>query len=158
MSFEVKQIITQIIAFLIMLWILNKYAWKPILDIMHERTKKIQATFDEANEKNLEANNRLAEYDQKIQKIEDEGKLIIQNSIKKAMKVAQDLNVEAQAKANKMIKKAQEEIDREHIKARKTFEGEAVDLTFLAFEKLTKVKLTKEERDKLSLQLISEEL
>lgn len=158
MSFEVKQIVTQIIAFLLMLWILKKYAWKPTLNIMHERTHKIRAIFEEADKKNLEADKRLAEYNQKIQKIEDEGKLIIQNSIKAAQKVAQDLNDEAQVKANEIIKSAQEEIVREQIKAKKIFEGEAVDLTFQAFEKLTKIKLTQDERDKLGLRLIDEGL
>lgn len=158
MSIEVKQIITQIIAFLIMLGILKKYAWKPLLDIMHERTEKIQATFDEADRKNLEADARLADYNQKIQNLEDEGRLIVQKSIKQAQKAAQDLNSEAQAKVRETIKKAQEEIAREHIHARKMLEGEIVDLTCLAFEKLTKIKLTKDERDKLSLQLIEEGL
>lgn len=158
MSFEIKQIITQMIAFLIMLWVLKKYAWKPLLDIMHERTQRIQAAFDEANKKNLEADERLADYDQKIQKIEGEGKLIIQNSIQKAQKAAKDVNFEAQAKANEMIKKAKEEIAREHIKEKKRLEGEVVDLTFQTFEKLTKLKLNKDERDKLSMQLIDEGL
>lgn len=158
MSLEVKHIVTQIIAFLIMLWILKKYAWKPLLDIMHERTQKIQAAFDEANKKNLEADMRLADYDRKIQKLDEEGKLIIQNSIKKAQKAAQDLNIETQAKASEMIKKAQEEIDRKHIKARKMLESEVVDMTFLAFEKLTKLKLNPAERAKLGLQLIDEGL
>lgn len=158
MSFEVKQIITQIIAFLIMLWILNKYAWKPILDIMHERTQRIKANFDEADKKNREADNLLAQYKQKIQNIENEGKLIIQDSIKQAQQAAQDLNSKTQAKANEMIKKAQDEIAREHIKARKVLEGEAIDLTFMAFEKLVKIKFSKDERDKLGLQLIDEGL
>ena len=158
MSFEIKHIITQIIAFLIMLWILKKYAWKPLLDIMHERTQRIQATFDEADRKNLEADKRLADYNLKIEKINEEGKLIIQNSIKKAQKISQDLNIEAHAKANDLIKKAQEKIVREHIEAKKILEGKVIDLTFLAFEKLTKVKLNKDERDKLSLQLIDEAL
>lgn len=158
MSFEIKQIITQMIAFLIMLWVLKKYAWKPLLDIMHKRTQKIQAAFDEANEKNLEADKRLAEYNLKIQKIHDEGKLIIQNSIQKAQKAAQDLNIETQAKSIEMIKKAKEEIAREHIKEKKRLENEVVDLTFQTFEKLTKIKLNKDERDKLNLQLIDEGL
>lgn len=158
MSLEVKQIITQIIAFLILLWILNRYAWKPILEIMHKRTEKIRAEFAEAEEKNLEADRRCQEYDQKIQNIEEEGKLIIQNAIKNAQKAASDVNSEAQVKANEMIKKVQEQISREYAKTRKTLEKDAVDMTFLAFEKLTKIKLTKEEKDKLEMQLIEEGL
>lgn len=158
MSLEIKQVITQIIAFLIMLWILNKYAWTPILDIMHERTRKIKETFDEADEKNAEAGVRLAEYNQRIQKIEDEGKLIIQNAIKKAQGTAHDLHVEAEAKTAAMIEKAREEIAREQVKAKKVFEKEAVNLTFQAFEKLTKTKLSKDDRDKLGLQLVDEGL
>lgn len=158
MSFEIKQIVTQIIAFLIMLWVLKRYAWKPLLDIMHERTERIQTAFDEANKMNLEADRRLADYNEKIRKINEEGDLIIQQAIQKAQKAAQDLNIETQKKSIEMIKKAKEEIARERIKQKKNLEGEVVDLTFQTFEKLTKLKLNKDERDKLSLQLIDEGL
>lgn len=141
-----------------MLWILKRYAWKPILTIMHERTEKIEKTLDDANQKNLNADKRLEDYQKKIEQIEDEGRLIIQNSIRKAQKAAQELNFEAEAKTSEMIKKAQDDIAREHIQAKKMLKSEVTDLVFLTFEKLTKLKLTHEERDQLEMQLMDEGL
>ena len=158
MSLEVKHVITQILAFLIMLWILKKYAWKPLLDLLHERTNKIQAAFKDADKKNEEADSRLAEYNLKISKIEDEGKVIIQHAIINAQKVAQELQTEAQSKATALIKRAHEEIVREQVRAHEELKRDIVDLTFSAFEKLVRVKLTKEDRDKYGLQLMKEGL
>lgn len=156
MSFEVKQIITQIIAFLIMLWILKKYAWNHLIDLLHDRTRIIQASFADADKKNQEADSLLSQYKGKISKIEDEGKVIIQNAITNAQKVAQELNEEAQHKATALIKRAQEEIVRQQAKAHEELKREIVDLTFSAFEKLVQVKLSKEDREKYGLQLMDQ--
>lgn len=156
MSFEFKQIITQILAFLIMLWILKRYAWKPLMAILDQRTRKIQHSFDEIDEKNRQADARLAEYEHKIAKVKEEGQLIIQTSVKEARRVAQEIQTDSQKKAHEILNKAQEEADRELDKARIKLKKNIVDLTFHAFEKLIKMRLTQEDKERFSLALIDE--
>ena len=156
MSLEIKQIITQIIAFLIMLWILKRYAWKPLLNLMDERTKKIQSLFDEIAEKNLLVDLRMSEYETRISEIKNEGQAIIQNSVKDARKIAQDLQIESQRKAHDILNKAQEEAKRELSKAKVEMKKEIVNLALLTFEKLMHMKLTKEEIDQYGTKLLDE--
>ncbi len=156
MSFEIKQIITQIIAFLIMLWILKKYAWKPLLQMLDERTAKIEAAFREIDEKNLQADKLKADYLDKINNIKEEGQVIIQDAIKRGQEDAQDLQLDAQRKASETIQKALKEIERENAKAKVQFKNEMVDLTLLAVEKIARLKLSQEEREKYSLKILDE--
>ena len=46
MNFHIAQILTQIIGFLVALWILKRYAWKPLLGILDERRAKISGELD----------------------------------------------------------------------------------------------------------------
>ncbi|MBA3958463.1 MAG: F0F1 ATP synthase subunit B [Parachlamydiaceae bacterium] len=156
MTFELKQIITQILAFLIMLWILKRYAWKPLLEFMQERTDKIEAAFKEIETKNHRADARLEEYHHKIQELQKEGAVIIDHAIKKGQKAAHDLHVEAQRKTMELIEKAREQIERDKEKARCELKNEIVNLTCTAVEKLVRVKMTPEELNGLSLQLMDE--
>jgi F-type H+-transporting ATPase subunit b len=154
MDFEIKQIITQIFAFLLMLWLLKRYLWKPLLGLMDERAKKIQDSFDEITAKNHQIDLRTAEYEEKIRNIKQEGQAIIQQAVKKGQKTAHDLQIESHKKAMHLIEKAQEEIERENEKAKVQLKKEIVDLTFQAFEKLVHLKMTPEEKERFSLHLI----
>ena len=57
-----QQVLTQIIGFLIVLWVLKRFAWKPILALLEERRQKIKNEFDEAARRKGEANQLLASY------------------------------------------------------------------------------------------------
>ncbi|MGZ3633771.1 MAG: F0F1 ATP synthase subunit B family protein, partial [Parachlamydiaceae bacterium] len=62
MKIQIGQVISQIIAFLLMLWILSRYAWKPILNTMEERRHKIQSDSDAIEDQRKQAEALLAEY------------------------------------------------------------------------------------------------
>ncbi len=156
MSFELKQIITQIFAFLLMLWILKRYVWKPLLSLLDERTRTIQAQFQEIAKKNAEASLRKQEYEQKINAIENEGQQIIQKAVKESQKIASDIQIESQKKAHEVILKAQEQANREVIKAKTELRHEMINTSFVALEKIVRTKLSQQERDRFARELIDE--
>ena len=156
MSFELKQILTQIVAFLIMLWILKKYLWTPLMSLMDERTRSIQASFQQAEETNQQADFRLEEYNKKIGEIKEEGQNIIQNAVKESQKIAEQIQQDAQLKALGVLNRAQEQAKLDLTKARVELKKEIVDISFLALEKLIKMKLTNEDRDRINKELIDE--
>jgi F-type H+-transporting ATPase subunit b len=158
MNIEIKQVITQILAFLVMLWILKKYSWKPLLSLLDERTNKIKAAFREAEEKNLQAEKYKAEYEQKIAALKNEGQVIIQNAVKEARQIAAEIQNESHKKANEILNKAKEQSDRELEKARVELKKEMIEISCLAFEKLVHQKLSQEDRDRFGLELMKEVL
>jgi F-type H+-transporting ATPase subunit b len=156
MSFELKQTLTQIVAFLVMLWVLKRYAWKPLLGLLDERTEKIQASFDEAKAKNEQADERLEEYTSKIGLIQEEGKVIIQNAAKEASQLGQEIQDNAQRKAHEIIQKAHEQSVRDQQKARAELKKEMVDISFVVLEKLVHTKISKEDRERFSQKILEE--
>ena len=51
LKIEIPQLITHIIGFLIALWILKRYAWKPLLALLDERRERIKNGFAEIENK-----------------------------------------------------------------------------------------------------------
>ena len=71
MKLQIGQIITQIIAFLIMLWVLRRYAWGPLLGVMDKR-RKFRHLLTILRSRSKENSHLAAEYQAKIRVLEDE--------------------------------------------------------------------------------------
>lgn len=156
MEFDLKQTITQIIAFLIMLWVLKRYTWKPLLSLLDERTEKIAAAFAAAEEKNREADQKKAEYEKKLGKINEEGRVILQKAIQESNQISQEIQANAQKKGQEILAKAKEQSERDLKKARIELKKEMVEISFQALEKLIGISLKTEEKARFSAQLMEE--
>ena len=66
MNLEIGQIIAQIVAFLVTLWILQRYAWNPLLKLMDERRANIRGEFEQIEAAKKEIETLRASYEQKI--------------------------------------------------------------------------------------------
>lgn len=154
MSFELKQILTQIVAFLIMLWILKRYLWTPLMSLMDERARSIKASFQQAEEKNQQADLLLEQYEKKISEIKDEGQIIIQAAVKESQNISQQIQQDAQRKAHEILNRAQEQAKLDLAKARVELKKEIVEISFYALEKLINAKLTKEDKERFNLEVL----
>lgn len=135
-----------VVNFLILVFLLGKFAWKPIMKVLDEREEKIKNDISSAQEARAEA--------QKIQK-EIEAKLedISNQSIQK-LKEAQEIANEEKKKildsaanqANAMVAQAKAEIAGETQKAIETLKAQMADTTLLALKKI----ITKQEDEKTS--------
>ena len=153
-SLEIKQIIIQIIAFLLMYWILKKYGWQPILALLDARKKKIRAEFDEIAKEHHEAKTLIFEYESKIRNIEREARQKIQEAITEAKASAQEIVKQSQQEAKEQIVKAKEEIIREGQKAQKQLKKEMGAMAIAAAEQLLQKKVDAEEDKRIVDQFL----
>lgn len=149
MSVEIGQVITQIISFLLMFWILKKFAWKPLLNSLEERKEKIKSDFNAAELEMKNAEMLKKTYHEKLKGIEAEARTKIQEAVVNGLKEAHKIQKDAHSDAKKIITQAQEEIQREVHKARKQLKNDMVNMTVLATEKVLKSSLTKEEQQRI---------
>ncbi|MFA6915839.1 MAG: F0F1 ATP synthase subunit B [Parachlamydiales bacterium] len=156
MSFSIEHIITQIIAFILMLYVLKRFAWKPLLKILDDRTEKIRKSFVLIEEQKLEVNELAQLYENKILNIKEEGRVIIQEAVKQGREIADDIQHDAQNNAKEILKKAHEEVQRELVKARIELKNEIINTSTAIFEKLAHTKLNQAENEKLVSKLMDE--
>src|SRR4051794_40652995 len=113
MDLDTKQIISQIIAFLIMLWILKRFAWKPLLQIMEERRQHIKAEFEAIDQQKLDIKKLQAEYAATLKGIDAEARARLQEGVNEGRKIAQEIQQSARLQSQEIIKKAHDEINEE---------------------------------------------
>ncbi|MEA3221924.1 MAG: F0F1 ATP synthase subunit B [Thermodesulfobacteriota bacterium] len=116
--------LVQMVNFLVLMFVLNKILYKPILKILDERDKKIVGGQEEIKQVEEESHRMFAEYTDKIYTGRVEA-LEAKNSARKAAEAqANEIIVEARKKAEEMIAQVRLEMAQEVEKAKKDIETE----------------------------------
>ncbi len=158
MELDLGQIISQIIAFLILLFFLKRYAWKPVLNLLEERQARIAGEFAHIEkEKQVNEANAL-DYANKLKTIDNQAHQRFTEEVARGEKRAQEIIQEARQHAEAIREKSQEEVEIQYKLAKKQLKKDLVDLTILATEKMLKEKLDKERDEELVVRFVDEAL
>jgi len=110
-------IIWTIITFLILLVILRKVAWNPILAMIDERESTIRESLEEAEQARSDAKKTMSEYEEQLAEARKEAHRIIGEGKSAAEKIKDDIVTEARQQKQSMIEAARTQIDAERKKA-----------------------------------------
>ncbi|MBA3602930.1 MAG: F0F1 ATP synthase subunit B [Parachlamydiaceae bacterium] len=136
MRIDFVQVITQIISFLLMFWILKRFAWEHILVALNTRKQKIQLEYDSIAEQKNKIDELISEYQTKLKELDIYAQLKIQKAVEEAKLQAQNIHLDAQEQARNILIKAQEDTQREIQKAQAQLKQEIVGITMGAIEKV----------------------
>lgn len=136
MKIEIGQIITQIISFLLMLWILGRYAWKPIMGTLDDRKNKIASDFQKIEDEKRKIAEMAQEYQTKLEGIEKSAQDKFQRAIEEAKEQSQKIQDDAHMQARALLVKAQEDIQKEVMHARVQLKKDIVGLVLASTEKV----------------------
>ena len=123
-------------AFIFLLIVLYKTAWKPILSAIDNREKLIQDSIEQAENTKKESEELLEKHKSLISNAEEEAQKIIKENKELAEKSRQDLIEQAKEESGKLREKAKMEIEQEKESALQALRSEVVDLTMTATKKL----------------------
>jgi F-type H+-transporting ATPase subunit b len=129
-------IIWTAITFLILLFLLRKIAWKPLLNALQSREEKIQSSLERAEKAKEEAERLLEENRTNLQGAEDQAHQVIREGRAVAEKLKNEILEKANASSRRMIEQAKEEIQREKDVALAELRREVVDLAIQVASKI----------------------
>ena len=144
LGIKVGELLTQIIGFLLAVWILKKFAWKPLMGMLEQRREKIKTDLDSAEDLKKQAADELVEYQNKLKEIDSEARVKIQEAVTEGNKVAAEVREHARAEAKEIISKAREELSRDVAKAKVELRNDIVNMAITATEKIIAEKLDDE--------------
>ncbi len=156
MNLELGQVITQIIGFLIALFILKKFAWKPLLGILEERRFKIKSEFDKLDDERKGLNKLTSEYEDKLKDIEALARQKILEAAKEGQEMANQIKENARKEGLEIMNRSKEEIQREVEKAKVQLKNDMVNLSLQAARKIIQEKFDQEKDRKLIRDFIEE--
>jgi len=149
-------LVAQIVNFLILLFILKKYAYKPLLAAMADRKIRIANDLATAEKERLAAEQLRLEYQLQLQEARNQAQAIIDKALKTAELMKQEILDEARAEHAKMLKNAQLEIARQTESAMAGIRGEVVAMTVAAAAKLIARDMNSELNAKLVAEFIDQ--
>ncbi|MBI3313574.1 MAG: F0F1 ATP synthase subunit B [Candidatus Omnitrophica bacterium] len=150
------EVLVQMIAFIIVFWTLKLLAWKPILGSLEARRQKIKSEFDKIEHARKEIEALKAQYAASIQKIEDEARAKMLESVEEGRKIAKEIQEKARAESQASFEKAKDNLAIETAKARITLRREIADLAVSVSEKVLREKLTEAKQQEKIMGLIEE--
>ncbi len=147
-------LIAQILNFLILVFVLAKFAYKPVVRIMDERKNKIAGDLEAAEKAKDEAEAVKAEYAAKLANARQEAQVIIDNARKTAQAAHDKIVAETKAEQDQIIATAKEAIALEKKKAMDDIRVQVISLSMIAAGKIVEQKLGSEEDKKLAGEIV----
>lgn len=138
-----------VVIFLLLLAILWKFAWGPILDAVEAREQRIQGALDESAQKQAEAQRLLEEHRQQLAEARRQAQEIISEGKAAGEKVRRDIEVKAREEGQALIERARRDIEREKEAAIAELRSESVDIALAAAAKLMHERLDAEKDRRL---------
>lgn len=151
-----QQLVTHALGFLLVVWLLKKYAWGPLMAMIDERREKIVSDFREIELQKQDVAQQKGAYEDKLKAIEQERREKLIEGVNEGQKIAAELKSKAQAEAKEIIVRAKAETQRELAKAKVQLKNDMVDLTLAATEKILRERLTAEKDRELVSGYIEE--
>ncbi|MSR21860.1 MAG: ATP synthase F0 subunit B [Gemmatimonadetes bacterium] len=130
-----------LIVFAGLVFLLGKFAWKPILEAVEAREKSIRAALDEAAQRNAEAAKLLDEHRAQIADARRQAGELIAEGRAAGEGVRKSIEEKARVEGQAIIERALSEIEREKESAIAELRKESVDLALAAASKLMQQNL-----------------
>ena len=131
-----------IITFLLLAFVLAKFAWKPLLKRLDDREAMIKSSLDDAEKAKIELEKLNEESEKVMAKARSDAQGILSEGKTAAEKIKEDTIAKAKEAANKIRDDAKEQIQVEKDKALNDIKKEVVDLSISVAEKLISKNLS----------------
>ena len=136
----------QMILFVLLLLLLKKFAWGPILSALNDREEGIKNALDAAEKARLEMQNLQSDNQKLLQEARSEREAMIKEAREIKEKMISDAKEEAKTEADKMIINAQAAIESEKKAAIVEIKNQVANLSIDIAEKVVKSELADKDK------------
>ncbi len=156
LGINLPSLLAQIVNFLILLGLLYLVAYKPVMRMLDERSRRIKESMDKTEDVNKQADQAEQEMTKRIAAASDEGQKLVEQAVKAGGEARRQAQLEAKKEAASIIARARAEIKRERDEAVGELRREFADLAVLAAGKVIDRSLDKESHRQLIEKVLKE--
>lgn len=139
----------QLVSFLLLLAVLSKLLYRPLVGALAGRTAAIQQQLAEAQAAREEAQQALGAMEERIRAAHAEAQALRERALREAAELRERLSVEARQEAARLIEGAQAQVSQEVRRARAELRAEVGALATQIAERLIRKSLTDEDHQRL---------
>ena len=138
-----------IATFLVLVIVLSKFAWKPLLKSLQDREDKIRQALELADKARADAAELIRQNEKNLEKAEEEYQRIIREGKTFAEKLKDEVVAKAHQQARRELQQAKEEIQRDVESAKQQLRTEVADLAVQAAGKILDETLDAQKHKKI---------
>ena len=136
-----KLLVAQVVNFLVLLWVLRRFAYRPMLEFLEKRTKRIESGLRDAKR----AAEKLSEIEAKEREVLEEARkesaAIVARARESAERIADKVMIESREESERILIETRKKVDAERESMRAEMKRELAGLVLLATEKVLAEKL-----------------
>ena len=145
-----------LVIFILVIVVLGKFAWGPLLNALQQREQFIRTSLQEAKADREAAEARLQEYEERLHQATTEATQIVEQGRQDADKAKARIEETARTEADKMLNRAKREIDLAKQSAIKDLYATSAELATDIAEKVLKRELSSQDHERLIEESIEE--
>jgi F-type H+-transporting ATPase subunit b len=145
-----------IITFLVLLWLLAKFAWRPLLRALDARQETIKKSLEDAQQARREMEALSKESDRILRAAHAEAESIVASSRAEAEKLREEIKQKSKTDSEAIVREARRQIETETGRALRQIRGEIADMSVTIASKLIQRNFSTEENGALIEETLKE--
>ena len=145
-----------ILCFVLLLVILKKTAWKPLIDAINEREEGLRRTMESADQARKEAEKIKDELNERLADLKTEIKEQLEDARKTATREKEAMLDDARKTAASIIASAKKEIEAERVSALKDMKRKVASISMMTVEKLMSDSVDEKKNAELTEKYLAE--
>ena len=138
---DLQQIVSQALSFILLVLILKRFAWRPLLTMLDQRRAHIEEELRQVARSQADLARLQEDYSKRLAKIEEEARTKIQQAILEGKRIAVEIQEQAREQASALMTKSKDTIELELAKAKVTLRDQVAGMTVEAVERVLRQKL-----------------
>lgn len=144
------------VTFLILVLLLGKFGFAPLVQVLESRERKIRESLEQAENARLEAERLLREYEEKLAEARKEAQKFISEGKELGDKLRADIVAKSEEEGKRIIAKAEEQINRDVEQAIKELRTEVANLSVDLASKVIERELDQNSHEELIQKYLDE--
>ena len=149
-------ILFQLVAFLLLMVLLKKFAWGPLMGIMKERENHIAGEIESAEQSRIETKKLLEEQRELLKETRNESATLIENAKKQAEMQREEIIALAKQESDRLKESAKQEIEQQKEQAVAAIREQVASLSILVASKVIEKEITEADQAKFINDIIQE--
>lgn len=146
------------LSFLIILFLLTKFAWKPILKMIKDREDSIDSALKSAEQAKLDMKSLKAENERILAEARNERDVMLKEARDIKDKIIAEAKASAVTEGERLLKVARESIENEKLAAVTELKNQVAQLSIDIAEKILKAELSTDEKQKTLVKSLLQEV
>ena len=149
-------LLAQVMNFIILLVLLYFFAYKPLMRMLDERSRRVKESMEQAEQVKMESEQADEQIQKRLEEAGKEGQEMVARAVKFGEELKGKAKGEAKIEAEKLIARARNEIEKERDEAIGELREEFADLTIIAAQKVIDRSLDKKAHREIIDKVIKE--